>query len=594
MRIQDLPEALRHEAIAGDQRVLCALLQVSKEMGEALNQSAIHQTNVKFRPSFKSIVKSGIMFGSRHELSKFSSFAGWLAKHRQLVSTLEICRGCDKLYTTQSSNEAAVKEVIQQLLQLGLGAFDGVGAGTQLGLQSFKSSVPATARLLAALPAATLTELRVCKLDSDNLNSAISRLTSLQRLTVTMCDYVQSPSKAFEELDTCLEGIASLTQLTQLNLNNIPVSSDMQLLPVQLKQLGVVYRVRSEGRAPPYKPIPEFDAVASLQHLTCLTHLYLSADQLVTGSSLPADLRSLHLTATIPPGAVAGLNNLHQVTSIVLDSMRNRDVMSLEDLKLLQQLSQLEQLSLALRRGSDPIQMVEACSTMPLTSLIIDFADVTTGTLQQIMQHVGSDSMLTDLSIRVVRIKSDAADAEAHSLAVHESLTALSRLQRLDLTLGPSLPGKPRWFAKQDAQHLSALVSLTSLKLCTEGLGPYVDGTTLCLLTSHLTNLKQLEVTWLDENVRVGYSPALPAIGKLSKLQSLKLGRLPRAEAQRGLQVLTGLTNLVGEASLEGFERAGPAAKKAFWAAIRAQRQGTVGTQLDAETDTSSDSDVPW
>lgn len=571
---------------------MCTLLQVSKEMGEAINQSATNRTNVSFRPSFRSILES------KHELSKFSSFAGWLAKHRQLVSTLEVCGEPSRLYDTQSSGNAAVRSIMQQLLQLGLGAADGVGAGKQLRLQSFKSSVPATAGLLAALPAATLTELRLCKLDSNNLNSALSRLTSLQRLTVTMRDYVQRPSKAYEELDTCLEGIAPLTQLTQLHLNNIPVSSDMQLLPVQLQQLAVKYRcdrIRPGGDDSDIEFVEsEFDAMASLQHLTCLTHLCLVADTLVAGSSLPANLHSLRLHAILPPAAVAGLSNLHQVTSVVLDSKDLNDVISLDDLKLLQQLPQLKQLSLALRGGfypieDEPAEVCQVVSTMPLTRLTIDVSPVKSSILRQIMQHIGSATMLTDLHIEVYNISLDAVDAEAHSLAVCESLTALSSLQRLHLAIG-----KPDIFAKQDAQHLSALVNLTSLKLCTAGKGPYTDGTTLCLLASHLTKLRQLEVNWLSEpgGHTVCCLPALPAIGKLSRLQILRLEVLPRADAERGLQLLTGLTNLANESSLYGFGTARPAATQAFWAAIRAQRQEDPDTQLNAETDTFVDSDL--
>lgn len=61
--------------------------------------------------------------------------------------------------------------------------------------------------------------------------------------------------------------------------------------------------------------------------------------------------------------------------------------------------------------------------------------------------------------------------------------------------------------------------------------------------------------------------PALPAIGKLTPLRQLCLGKFHAEDAQRGLLFLTGLTRLT---RLAGFDKAGEAAMRTFWATINA------------------------
>lgn len=294
-----------------------------------------------------------------------------------------------------------------------------------------------------------------------------------------------------------------LTQLTRLCLNYVPVSSDMQLLlPVQLKQLDVRYR--QELLSPGESNLdPQFDAVASLQHFTCLTELSISAEELIAGSSIPPNLRSLELTAIIPRGALAGLSSLHQATSIAHDSlscmmsMHDHNAISPEDLRLIEQLQQLKQLSLSLRGGYDRlVETAAAWRNLLLCILEFDLGELTINDLQNASEDLAVCEYSTSHPCRVCR-----------------GWTWL--LQNLEALLRKTCS----ILVNRGQSHQSGLVRI----------GPWslrCAATTLCLLASHLTKLRCLVVDshcqWFSKpsESRVCRLPALPAVGKLTHLSN--------------------------------------------------------------------------
>lgn len=99
-----------------------------------------------------------------------------------------------------------------------------------------------------------------------------------------------------------------------------------------------------------------------------------------------------------------------------------------------------------------------------------------------------------------------------------------------------------------------------------------MDEATLCLLAVALTNLRVLSINKNGEDYedRFRIITALPAVGRLTSLEVLRLQGVSAEDARRGLQFLTDLSRLT---ALQGFDTAGEAALQEFWAVIRQQQQ---------------------
>lgn len=471
------------------------------------------------------------------------SFAGWLAKHAGLIRKLVVyykgvyvLRGADTVTLT-----AALKQLVEFALQ-GAASAAASRSGAPLTLYSYTSFVPPTAGLLAALPAATLTSLNL-RLDSSNSIADISRLSNLQRLSLNLF-YVQA-----ETHNNCLREIGKLEQLRQLQLIEIAAESDMQLLPAQLQHLQLEYSGWDDD-----------DMVGvrvNLQHMTSLRVLELKAGDLTAGSSVPVNLQSLELHAQWPVGGLAGFDSLHQVTAMELSCSS----MSREHLEGLRHLRQLKSLSLSLRHHEDPLEVAAAWHGLPLHALHIKAAAVAGTELRQLMQHVATATMLTELDFRIDHI-GGAVGPDGGKLAICQQLQMLKHLSCLTFNVG-DFPD----FEQHDTQHLSALVTLTSLELGCYGYGPCIDEATLCFLAVTLTGLKSLAINvdgdQFDQELQILH--VLPAIGRLTDLEVLRLQCLRAEDALRGLQFLTDLSRLT---MLEGFRYAREAALRQFNAAI--------------------------
>lgn len=536
LSLEVLAVVLQHAAVAANQRIVCTLLQVCKAWRAAVQQSASGLLSVQY-----------VWKGSIGQLPKLLGFAGWLANHMGMVSQLSIYH--QGLSSTNRADAAALMESAKQILPFGVqtaAAAAASGLGALQHLHTYISSIPATAGLLAALPAATLTQLEL-RIDSISCPVTLSMLSNLQRLCLT-------PLRA-QTTNSCLQEIGRLQQLLHLEMWNVGPDADMQLLPTQLQQLQLVYYGGYRG-----SPVtPAATVTADLQHMTCLQCLRLEAGRLSAGSSLPCNLQSVSLQARLPPEGLVGLDSLHQVSSMQLEGCGMRS----DQIRDLQRHTSLTHLSLGMQLDANAMQSAAYWHKLPLCVLRMAANTLPGGQLHLLMSHIAAATQLTQLEISI----SDVLDLEAHGLAICERLVPLKQLRSLKLGIG-----QPYDFSVQDAQHLAALTRLTSLDLCRKGSGPYLDAPTISLLAVSLTQLRLLCLGVGSEPFTAACRasmPALPVIGKLRGLESLCVGKLEGEEAHRGLKFLTGLSRLT---LLDGLQEAGADALSAFWATIRSQR----------------------
>lgn len=526
--LEALAVALQHPAVADCVPNVCTLLQGSKAWRAVAQQSTAGLAWLDF---------SGY---SIRQLGKFSSFTNWLAKYPGLIGALNI--KFDLSDNLGAASTAALLQAIQQLAEFGLQtAAAASGSCAPLRMSSYSSSIPPTAGLLAALPAATLTSLQLDRAGSDNWYPALSKLTNLRSISLVMMNLETAM------VDRCLQQLGTLKKLTTLTL--VSAGGDMQMLPVQLESLCLYYIDQGPS------------TLLDLQHLVKLQQLTVFGQaDLAEGSSLPQYLQSMQLDAAMPLGGLVGLHNLHQVTTLHIRTRRIKG----EHLKKLENSAQLRELSLELLSREILVDVAAAWHCVPLCELEISVDSLTAVELQQVVQHISAATQLTRLYISVLSIMDV---LEPHSISICEYCRSLSKLESLHLSTDTRSN-----FAKQDAEHLSALVKLTELRLSYGGAGPYLDPTDVCLLAVTLTNLRVLVINESDALDAAGGCinvSVLPAIGRLSKLERLHLECLERDVALRGLSLLTGLSSLY---ELEGFDRAGDEALDVFWHKIMSQQ----------------------
>lgn len=450
---------------------------------------------------------------------------------------------------------AAIQHATQQLVEFGIqAAATSAGPGLSgLCLRSYSSTLPATAGVLAALPAATMTSVELEYAGSGSWFSTLSSFTGLQSLTLGMS--LQQKTATIN----CLSQIGRLRQLTHLQLLNIVDGGDMRLLPVQLQYLHLGYWSSGAGDG----------SVVDLQHLVTLKRLELACPQLADGSSLPSSLQSAEMSANWPAWgllAATSLGQIYQMTSLELrcTCIQGKHRRSLEHL------SNLQSLSLHLRSTKYLIGAASSWQNLPLCELSISAQQLRSEQWQEFMQCVATATMLKKLVIRIEAIQ---RVHEEEKLAVCEYLGDLQGLAKLSLHID-----EPHAFNKRDAEHLSRLTTLTALNLCSESSGPYIDATIVCLLAVTLTGLRQLCINGdaPDDNYRCISVSVFPAIGRLVQLTSLCLEPLEHDVAVRGLQLLTDLTGLQPssddyfecEYDLAGFCKAGKEALQKFWAIV--------------------------
>lgn len=287
--LQALAIVLQHPGTAATQRDICTWLQVCRAWMAAIQLSAAGTINVNLKN-----IKFGKIQPSLKQLERISSFARWLVHHSGLVRSLTII--LDKAYQTDLDSHP-VLEAAKQLLDCAVQAA-ACSAGAALRLVSYTSTVPHSAGLLAALSSATLTELILLKVPSTYRCCTLSQLTSLRSVAFSMAGTTP------ETMDSCLQQLGRLRQLTMLVLTHMPLGGNMRLLPTQLQELDLNYtELFPEG--PASNDIVQ-STVVDVQHLTRLRTLFVGAEQLADGSSVPPHLHKLDLAAKWPATGLGG------------------------------------------------------------------------------------------------------------------------------------------------------------------------------------------------------------------------------------------------------------------------------------------------
>lgn len=476
----------------------------------------------------------------------------WFAKYPGLIGSMNLCSYPDA--AADPADSAAVLHAIRQLAEFGLqtaAAAAALGSGAPLRLRSYTSSMPATAGFPAAMPAATLTRLKLENSGKGTWFPPLGKLTNLQEVSVSL----RKDNRTV--VDSCLRQIGTLQKLTYLALTC--ESGNMRLLPLSLKRLSLSSFPSSAQSDHPNEPSMD------LQHLVKVQQLRVgSSTSLAEGSSLPPSLQNLEVIAPLPAGGLIGWDSLHQVTSIDISTSRVRG----QHLRKLENLSQLRSLSLVLYSLENLSSVAASWHSIPLRKLEIVVGSLTASELTQVVQHVSVATQLTRVSIRA----DITGGAAPYSVSVCEHFGLLCNLESLKLCVGVR-----KHFAKQNTEQLSALVKLTELSLAYDRAGPYVDPTVVCLLAVTLTNLRVLAINEFDvpddDTGGCINESVLPAIGRLTQLEALRLEPLEQDVAVRGLGLLTGLSRLT---ELEGFDQAGDEALDTFWNHILLQQQGDL------------------
>ena len=243
-----LPPLLQHPLLRGDVQSVCCLLQVSKGLRAALITTGSRSLDVQLDP--RALVQAG--------------FATWLPQHAGLVGSID----------TGPFENDEVKVFCQGLCTLSL--HQAAGAAQPLRLRSFSTSIPC-ASMISALPAASLTSLKLCYMGGKSdthgpaLTSAISLLQCLREFRLVCGTSIVTNS--------CLKGVAQLQELTEVQLSDCKWSS-LSSLPSQLQRMALSYA--SEGAR-----------LVDISQLSCLRELRISIDTLEEGSVLPSSLTSL-------------------------------------------------------------------------------------------------------------------------------------------------------------------------------------------------------------------------------------------------------------------------------------------------------------
>lgn len=225
--------ALQHPAIAADQRNICTLLQVSKTVRTLLQQPAAGLTVI----SFNFVICT-------HELPKVSSFAAWVARHPGLIRSISITFEDAEEGLLPSAEPVAVLSAVQQLLEFSLNAAGnaaalgvdfaaGPAAAQVCQLRSYSSNIPISAGLLAALPANSLTHVKLKTPDSHCWLVGLSRLQHLQDLTLQLHG---KASKLASEWAPVLNKLTQLSNIKLVGIDNA-AASQLQHLPASLQQM---------------------------------------------------------------------------------------------------------------------------------------------------------------------------------------------------------------------------------------------------------------------------------------------------------------------------------------------------------------------
>lgn len=412
-----------------------------------------------------------------------------------------------------------------------------------LQLQKFECcSSMASTLVLSALPAASLTRLRVIVPQNEALHAAISGLSNLQSLSL----FSQT---ANHRMDSYFSIINKLKHLTLLQINCVQGASSLSFLPQQVSELGLHVTSGDE-------PSVHLD----FSHLTGLQALNLNVRRSVAAADLPQQLQSMQLTCLGPAVSTFNLTSLSQLHTLNISSSRD----SPADLLKLQHMQQLSELHLGYTNGDAAVAATAVWSKLQhLKGLQFELPCIAS----QMASIIQAISLLTELTRLKIDSKGDEVvpavdDVQADQQAMTDAMTRMRRIchSLRHLTSLKSLQLDLHcWVALQqdDLQHLSHLNGVTRLSLNVKELK---DRTSAIAMLLELTQLQHLAL-WNIDDLSV-----LPVVGKLCGLTYLSLRGLPPNAQHQGLKHLTRLRNLQ---KLSGFGSCSKEVMKKFWSRLR-------------------------
>lgn len=500
---------------------ICSMLQVSKGVQQALQQSAGQL--VLAMPDVGSDTDA-------EQLARFTSCAAWLPQHAGLVKGLTL--ECD----------GPMAQTAQHTLRLALQAC------------AYKAHAAAQTPggLLPSLPW-RLEHVELCGFVCPSVLDALSACSSLTRLQLKSeysisCDttffaalghlqhlrqlYLRDDRVTVAMRPECAAWMSQLLQLVDLDVRKAVHPAAVLSLPASLTRLVLIVSHTAGEQLP--DPEQVLDTV-DLRHLRDLQELCFSSCSAPGPLHLPPAVTALTFCSvrvlTVLPQGLANLKQL-QV------SPAGTCVLLLQQLTALQELRQLT-VSCA------PISRVDEMAAMA-----------------EVMAAIGTAQQLTQLVVRAAStvppntIEHTRPALSLGNLQLHKHLRQLTRLQHLsiqDIDIQPA-----------DAMQLTALTALTALQLynCRS-----IDDLAAAALACQHSKLRVLSFDGCNLT-----SPVLwPALGTCTTLRRLKI-----TARQGGQQLaltastlplltrLTGLTALVGPV-LVGVS---PEAYRAFRAAL--------------------------
>jgi hypothetical protein len=405
-------------------------------------------------------------------------------------------------------------------------------------LRSYSSNLPHAVMQLAVLPTHSLTHLQLnlehdTAVDAAMLSLALARLSSLQFLCLESsgCQHKAPPA-------SCLEGIAQLSQLTELQLHNCWSNIDQplqQLLAQPLPLRKLLLHIRSD--------LPDLN----LAHLTQLEVLEHSWGALTPASVLPQQLQRLQLGSV---ECAADFVAPMQLPALQWFSFLVR----FKNHALLLQLAQhtaLQQLALTYDGSDDALATAAVWQQLPQLRELRMLWENSIPTVDQaaaILAGIAAATGLTKLEFSVQVL--DSAENEVFGgcepppldVSVCGSLAALQNLQELRLECAFAR------LAVGDALALTALTNLTLLASRCSCSGEQkrvrsrgIDGTAVAAVVRSLPQLRHFEL----DDCSMMREEALAAIGRLVQLTQLRLGCAEYGEVtHEGLALLTRLSRL--------------------------------------------------
>jgi hypothetical protein len=439
-------------------------------------------------------------------LSHLCSFARWLPKHAALVARLTISlpavhsepQNVDGLLWELHSE--AAQQLLQQALQLSTAlpaataaAYHSTAAQQQqqqqqqpqpLRLPNISSvTMPGNAGMLAALPAHSLTHLRILQLwqpvNYAAVFAALSQLRNLQQLYIDDTDISAN----------CPASLVQLSQLTLLELDGFGYDAEeakMQQLQQLLAQPLPLQVLR----------MPEFNAEHGLD-LSQLTQLLeLSLGDAMHNAVFPPQLQQLEVGYMQSEEDLKVILQLQQLQRLSFKVVVGRP----EWLLSLAKLPALQSLALQYFPGYYSTQIAAdtaaAWSQLPqLRELLLPYTDDSPAPFSQqqwdaICSGISASTRLTKLQLSIdecstVNLKQRVTHGKLEGLEVCAKLAGLTNLKDLSMEQSHLAPG--------DALALTALTGLTRLVLALVGHG--VNDLVVTAIASSCQQLRRLNLT---------------------------------------------------------------------------------------------------